>query len=66
MNRCKTCKWWEVRAFYPEYAKRLCRNENLGGISMELSSNASRLDASSGVETGPEFGCVHHKEKGGQ
>lgn len=62
MNRCKTCKWWDTS--HREYSPLPA---GYGECSIEYQTETSgvfgRYDTTSGVITGPEFGCVHHEEK---
>lgn len=62
--RCKTCKWWDVKAYdFGDY--RGCLNELLN-VSASEGGPVDGLNGS-GFEyrttTAPDFGCVHWEAK---
>ena len=67
-DTCKTCGWWGAdsgRVWNPS-KHRTCRNTiKLGHGVKDVGTlfQSSYLDI--GITTGPDFGCRHHKEKGG-
>lgn len=57
MNTCKDCRWW-YQSFF-----NFCEHEKL---SKEIAGESDRAwcdDNLSGIETGPDFGCIHWEEK---
>lgn len=68
MNTCKTCKWWNKhdKSPIPEWmiGRGDCESPKLSGDT----SPSGLLAGDSNVyfnspNTGPDFGCIHHKPK---
>lgn len=65
LGRCKTCEWWTgpqgggLEAL-GKIIQRTCNNELLNDDS---APNGLSPIHDAEIETGPEFGCVHHKER---
>lgn len=69
-GRCKTCKWWDVWArskpagrspMSPERGK--CGHPKVGNGNGDNSDGAMDSEAYGGIDTGPDFGCVHWEAK---
>lgn len=63
MKRCKTCKYWSIDflsvcAFAEDFSAP--KAEEVFTIHVHADDDQG-LEAH--VYTGPEFGCIHHKEK---
>lgn len=59
MNTCKNCKHWE---FIDVGTVGLCNHPKVGQTGDNLTRDG--LNVSDGeVITGPDFGCVHWKQK---
>jgi len=74
MGKCKTCEWWKETDSNPYYMPegfRPCENHKIGRRWDE--ANDAKPDdvyidpddpyCGPTMCPGPEFGCVHHKEK---
>lgn len=68
MNTCKNCKWWSTKIPInvttkkpmPELPRYCCHpNTNREGVKDGMISD----DGYGGVETGPDFGCIHFEGK---
>jgi hypothetical protein len=68
-QRCKTCKWWGVNyvAPPPEFPDtdlyRHCDHEKLSYPPSDGNDGAYDVECYGGIDTGPEFGCIHWEEK---
>lgn len=65
MNTCKDCKFWGSIIESERNNKKHCGHEK---VSCGSSKDSDSLDAGCdgydyGIETGPDFGCIHWKEK---
>lgn len=70
MNTCATCKWWRgpvpdakrvfVRGEWHTYRQAPCHSEKMNTSDDD---GAGSDDSYGQIETGPEFGCIHHTPK---
>ena len=66
MNRCRTCKWWRgpnektvfLRGEEHTYRQASCMSPKMN----DSADDAAGCDDGYGlIETGPDFGCIHHE-----
>jgi len=71
MGCCKTCKYWKYED--KDTRARGCENEKLGGdyddfvFDRRAPTDELAVFVDEGgwaLWTGPDFGCVHHEERG--
>ncbi len=69
MNTCKTCRWWNGEqgvAIYSENGKS-CDNPKLNPAQYSSrpvdGAEGIAMSDDTHIETGPDFGCIHHEEK---
>ena len=65
---CKTCKWWGDEDNFN--GDRSCSNTAFCEDDSNRGHDRARTDQcvycyseGGGMDTGPDFGCIHHKEK---
>lgn len=69
MERCKTCKFWTTREIYSNHNYHdvtVCDRCDIVNDPQGFNVSASAADDTSldcWLQTGPEFGCIHHEEK---
>ena len=65
MHRCKTCKWWDIdyidrRGELGRLVSKPCSNLKLNDWD-ERDTLDHEYDTDGEIFTGPDFGCIHHK-----
>lgn len=71
MNTCSTCKWWR-ESYRHETKKSTFKGcdcpklkQGYGNTSEDCASDEAIIedDEGWGIQTGPDFGCIHHEAK---
>lgn len=60
MNTCDKCAWWATKEPMGTNRQRPCLNKSCNN---EGPDGMSPDDGYGTIETGPKFGCIHHKQK---
>jgi len=69
MNTCKTCEHWkedELKWFTPRLGHGTCQSDKIAeNEGQKQTQDMLIYSYSEGgyFETGPDFGCVHHRQK---
>lgn len=64
-GRCRTCKWWSGPVVEDEFnhGPARCTHVKLSYPGGAIADGAVDVGGYDGIETGPEFGCIHHEPK---
>lgn len=57
VGTCKDCKWWGRDEYH------YCENPNIGVKGKFNNDCAWSEDPFCSIQTGPDFGCIHHEPK---
>jgi hypothetical protein len=60
--RCKDCKWWGSKAWIGP-GRNHCDHPKVANGNGEDADGAMDSEEYGGIDTGPEFGCVHWEGK---
>lgn len=75
LGTCKTCRWWGGKELWRDTVLQPCTNPKLGCNEGDNYRDGKMVPAAhdeagcsyvqSEIETGPDFGCIHHEVRDG-